>query len=275
MRGSRLLLAVLVLSALTLTVLDRSDGGGPFGVLRRAADTVLGPAQTAVGGAASSVGRAIGAVTGVDADEVSRLEQENARLRSTLREAEGLQRTAAQVQALLKVRAVADYPVVPARVVGVGSALGFARTVTLDAGSRDGVRVGQTVLAGGGLVGRTKRVGPFTSTVVLLDDPEFTVGGRLTRLGGVGLVHGNGAGGLRLEIVDADARVVVGDVVQTTSSGTFVPDLPVGRITRVLDGGSALTRLAEVEPFVDLGALDVVGVVVGPARTGPRTPVVR
>ncbi|MCW2776928.1 MAG: rod shape-determining protein MreC, partial [Frankiales bacterium] len=205
-------------------------------------------------------------------DDNARLERENARLRALVSQTDGLRRDDAELRRLLATRAVGSYPVVPARVVSVGSSLGFEWTAVLDAGSRDGLKEGQTVLTGAGLVGRTKRVGPFTSTVVLLTDPDFTVGSRLTRLGGVGLVSGDGARGLRCELVDAEAQVRVGDVLATTASDTFVPDVPVGRVRRVLTGASTLTRVAEVEPFVDVRELDLVGVVVGPARTGVRSP---
>lgn len=273
MRGSRLLLVLLVLTALTLTALDgRAGAGSPFDTLRRGADTVFGPAQRAVGGTAGTVGRALGGLPrlGGHQEDNRRLEQENARLRAMLRETDGLRRSQRELERLLASRAVGSYPVVPARVVAVGSTLGFAWTATIDAGSRDGLEVDQTVLTGDGLVGRTKRVGPFTSTVVLVVDPAFTVGGRLSRLGGVGLVTGQGADGLRYELIDADAQVRKGDVVTTTASDTFVPDVPVGRVSEVLTQASALTRVAEIEPFVDVRALDLVGVVVGPARTGPR-----
>ncbi|MCU1693503.1 MAG: rod shape-determining protein MreC [Frankiales bacterium] len=259
MRGSRLLLALLVLTSLTLVALD---GGGPTAALRRGADAVLGPPQRAVGGV---VGRVLGH------DDESDLARDNARLRALLRDTDALRRRDAELRRLLALEPVGRYPVVPARVVARGTVLG-GDTATLDAGSRDGVRAGQTVLTGEGLVGRTTRVGPFTCTVLLLTDPGSTVGGRLARLGGVGLVDGQGADGLRYELVDASAAMKVGDVVTTTGSGTFVPDVPVGRVTRLVTQASALTRVAELEPLVDLGRLDLVGVVVGPARTGTRKP---
>ena len=275
MRGTRLLLVLLVLTALTLTALDdRSGGGSPFDALRRGTDTVFGPAQRTVGGAVASAGRALSGLPRIGSyqEDNARLAAETAALRARLRETDGLRRADAQLKALLKQPAVGALPVVPARVVAVGSTLGFAWTATIDAGSRDGIAPDQTVLTGDGLVGRTKRVGPYTSTVVLLVDPDFTVGGRLSRLGGVGLVSVQGTAGLRYELIDADAQVRVGDVLTTTASDTFVPDVPVGRVREVLTQASALTRVAEVEPFVDVRALDLVGVVVGPARTGPRAP---
>lgn len=275
MRGTRLLLVLLVLTAMTLTALDdRSGGGSPFDALRRGTDTLFGPAQRELAGAVSATGRALTGLPRIGRyqQDNARLERENADLRAMLRETDGLRRADAELKRLLAQRSVREHPVVPARVVSVGSTLGFAWTATIDAGSRDGVEPDQTVLAGEGLVGRTKRVGPTTSTVVLLVDPGFTVGGRLSRLGGVGLVSGQGSAGLRYELIDADAQVRVGDVLTTTASDTFVPDVPVGRVRAVLTQSSALTRVVDVEPFVDVRALDLVGVVVGPARTGPRTP---
>jgi rod shape-determining protein MreC len=272
----RLLLALLVLTAFTLTAIDyRAGEGSPFDALRRGSDTVFGPAQRTVGGAARSVGNALGGLPrlGRYQEDNRRLERENARLRALLRETDGLRRSDAELKKLLQLRPVGQYAVIPARVVSVGSALGFEWTATLDAGSRDGVKPGQTVLTGDGLVGRTKRVSPFTTVVVLLLDPTFTVGARLQRLGGVGLASGLGSSGMQYELIDQDAQVRPGDVLATTQSDTFVPDVPVGRVTRVVGGARTLTRTTRVDPFVDVSSLDLVGVVVGPARMAPRTPV--
>ena len=276
MRGPhlRLLLALLVLTALTLIAVDSRAGGSPLDALRRGADAVLGPPQQALAASVRRVGEVLTALPrlGRDRQRAARLERENEALRARLRETEALRRRTAELDRLLALRPAADAPVVPARVVAVGDSLGFAWTATIDAGSRDGVREDQTVLTGAGLVGRTTRVGPTTSTVLLLVDPGFTVGGRLQRTGSLGLVTGAGRG-MRMELVDADVQVRVGDLVTSTRSATFVlPDLPVGRVTRVPPRSGTLTRTVDVEPLADVGSLDLVGVVLGPARTGPRRP---
>ncbi len=51
-----------------------------------------------------------------------------------------------------------------------------------------------------------------------------------------------------------------------------MPDVPVGRVREVLLRPGDLTRTATLEPFVDVHALDLVGVVVGAVRTGARSP---
>ena len=271
MRGPRLLLALLLLTAFTLTVLDvRSGAGSPFDAVRRGADTVLGPAQRAVGGAARSVGRIGGGVFDGDGTGEERLRVENARLTAQLRRSEDLQRRVAELDRLLALKDYGTYPMVPARVAAIGSAFGFGSTVTIDAGSRDGVRRGQTVVNGDGLVGRTVRVGPFTSTVLLLTDPGFTVGARLTREGTLGLATGNGSR-LTYELVEG-GRVQPGEALLTTGSDTFVTGVPIGRVSSVDAGGSALVTTAEVEPFADVSSLDLVGVVTEPPRGTPRVP---
>ena len=264
MRRPRLLLLVLVLTACALIALDTGSGpDSPFAAVRGAADTVLGPAQRAVAGAA---GLLEGAGDG-DAAELERLRAENARLTGDLVRSEAAARRAAELDRLLGVAGA--YPRVPARVAGIGSALGFSSTVTIDVGSRDGVRPGQTVLNADGLVGRTLRVGPFTSTVLLLTDPGFTVGARLAREGTLGLATGAGRT-LTYELVEG-GRVQPGDALLTTGSDTFVPDVPIGRVTSI-DVGSALVTTAEVAPLADVTALDLLAVVIGPARSNPRDP---
>ncbi|MCW2715331.1 MAG: hypothetical protein JWN88_2378 [Frankiales bacterium] len=267
MRGPRLLLVLLLLTAFTLTVLDvRFGGRSPFDALRDGASRVLGPVERVVGGAVSGLGDVLGG----DSAEQERLRAENARLTAELRRSDDLERRVAELDRLLGLREVADHPRVPARVVAAGSSFGFASTVTLDAGSRDGIREGQSVVTGEGLVGRTLRVGPTTCTVLLVTDPGFTVGARLTRQGTVGLATGTGRG-LRYELVEG-GRVEVGDALLTTGSDTFVPGLPVGRVTSVESGATSLVTTAVVEPAARLSSLDLVAVVVEPPRSAPRAP---
>jgi rod shape-determining protein MreC len=269
MRGTRLLLILLVLTAFTLTTLDvRAGQGSPFDGVRRGVDAVFGPAQRAVGAAARSVG---GLFDG-SGEEQAALEQENARLRAELRTTDDLRRRVAELDALLGLASAGTYQIVPARVSALGSSLGFAWTVTIDAGSDDGVRTGQTVVNGDGLVGRTTRVGRFTSVVLLLVDPGFSVGSRLTREGTLGITRGGAGGPLAYQQVEG-GRVEVGDALVTTGSATFVPGVPIGRVVDVAGGARGPVPTASVEPFVDITSLDLVGVVVEPPRGTPRVPI--
>lgn len=278
MRGTprlRLLLVLLVLTAFTLTALDyRSTGGGSaFNAVRRGADTLFGPAQRALGGVAHSVGSAFGGLPhlGHYRGDNDKLKAENDRLRAQLRETDGLRRRLDEWTALLGLKDAGGYTLAPAHVISVGSSLGFEWTATIDAGSRDGVTEGATVLNGKGLVGRVKRVGPYTSTVVLVVDGDFSVGVRLIRSGQLGLVSGHGRNGLTYQLIGQRARAEVGDVMDTSGS-TLKAGIPVGRVTSTSNDPNTPTLTGTLDPFVDVTALDLVGVVLdGPRRT-PRAP---
>lgn len=263
---TRLLLAVLLLAAFTLTVLDvRSGQGSPFDVLRRGADTVFGPAQRAVGAAVRAL------PGGGSSGETAQLRQENDALRRRLVDLQGAQAQAEELAGLLKLKDEGSYTTVLARVVGFGARTPFETTVTLDVGTRDGVRDGQTVTSGRGLVGRTVRVSATTSVVALVTDPAVSVGTRRNAAPrSFGLTTGLGRRGLSFALVEpGDGTALrVGDALVTAGSDTFAPGVPIGQVTSVDLTGTVPT--AVVAPYADLGALDLLQVVVQGPRTEPR-----
>jgi rod shape-determining protein MreC len=266
---------MLVLTAFTLTALDyRSTGGSSaFDAVRRGSDTVFGPAERALGGVTRSVGNALGGLPRIGRyrDDNTKLRAENDRLRSQLRETDGLRRQLADWTSLLHLKDATGYRLLPAHVVSVGASLGFEWTATMDAGSRDGVTEGATVISGKGLVGRVKRVGPYTSTMVLIVDGGFTAGVRLLRSGQLGLVSGHGASGMTYQLIGQRARAEVGDAMYTSGS-TLNAGIPVGKVTSTSNDPNTPTLTGTLEPFVDVTALDLVGVVLESPRRIPRAP---
>lgn len=273
----RVLCAVLALCAVTLMLLDAGPAERPaLTALRRGADAALGPVHRAVGGGVASAGNAVarvGRLADAGEDE-ERLRRENDELRRALLERDDVAATGRSLAALLRLQETGGWTAVPARVVGVGPVAPFADTVLLDVGTDDGVREGQTVTAGRGLVGRTVRVGPTTTTAVLLTDPAFGVSVRLAGAPrSFGLVDGAEDGTVRLRLVEAaGARVRPGDDLVTAGSAAFVAGVPVGRVTRVDPGGDRARTTAVVAPHVDLGGLDLVHVVTEGPRRPPRAP---
>ena len=277
MRGSRqlrLALVLLLLTAFTLTALDFSQSTtGPLGTLRRGIDTVVGPVQRTLGGGAGAVGRALGGLPrlGSYQSDNRRLQRENDALRAQLRETALLRCQAAQWDGLLHLQQAGAYAILPAHVTSLGAAFGFERTAVLDAGSRDGLRPDMTVVTGRGLVGRTKQVSPYTATVLLLSDPQVVVGTRLGATAALGTTRGTEPGPVVFELNGSRPSLQRGDVLFTAGSTTYPPGIPVGTLTSVAADPNALTRSGQVAPFVDLAALDLVGVITNGTRTRPRT----
>jgi rod shape-determining protein MreC len=280
-RRRRTILVLVILASFTLIVLDaRRSAGSPVEPLRHAAATVFGPLESTATNARQPVDNLRDRFAEVDTlkAENEKLQAENEKLTSELRTTDYARNRASELDRLLKVAPA--YTVTPARVIGLGSAQSFNHTVTIDAGTADGVRPDMTVLTGDGLVGRVVRTTQATATVLLIGDRNSTVGGRLNSTMALGFVSGRGEIGssaaLDYKLVDLKAKPKVGDrIVTWGSSGNapYVPGVPIGEVTSVTSVQGALGSTALVKPFVDPTRLDLVGVVTGPPARAPRAAV--
>ncbi|MCF6525334.1 rod shape-determining protein MreC [Streptomyces sp. JJ36] len=280
-RESRLLLVLLVAIAFALITVDlRSGEQSPLDGARRGAATALGPVQEGVATAVDPVGNAIAAVrdSGDRHDRMQELEQEVIALKRELGSDDRNRARARELDGLLRVAGAGGYGVKPARVIAIGATQGFSWTVTIDAGSRDGLRPDMTVLNGDGLVGRITTVGRSTATVLLANDPDFTVGTRLEGTGELGFAAGRGGNAMTVQLLNGKAKVEEGDRLVTFGSHNskpFVPGVPVGKVTEVERQTGDLTRTLRIRPFVSFSTLDLVGVVVEEPRKDPRDKVLR
>ena len=279
-RSARALLAALVLASVSLITLDHQGGSAsPVEPVRAAVGEVFGPAESAT----AAVIRPIVGVPGwfrthdsLQA-ELTALEAENAELRSQLATSDFDRNRLEEYDGLTATAESLGYTLVPARVVALGPSQSFNRTVTIDAGSDAGIRPDQTVVNNDGLVGRVLRVTRDTATVLLIVDSGSVVGGRIGDSMEMGFLKGRGDLGdgarLDLELVDRTEVPAKHDTVVTWGSeggAPYVTGVPVGRVTAVFSSVRETSQRAVIEPFVDFGALDLVGVVVPSGTASDR-----
>ncbi|MER6092557.1 rod shape-determining protein MreC [Streptomyces bluensis] len=275
-RESRLLLVLLIAIAFALITVDiRGGEDSPVDGARRAAATVFGPIEDGVSTAVDPIGNAVSAIrdSGERHDRLAALEKENAALKAELGSDDRNRSRVRQLDKMLKTAASGQYGIKGAEVVAIGAAQGFSWTVTIDIGSKDGIKRDMTVLNGDGLVGRVTTVGPNTATVLLASDPDFTVGTRMEATDELGFASGQGDRPLRVELLNGKAKVKKGDRLVTFGSEAdkpFVPGVPVGVVSRVDPSGGDLTRTIYVRPYVGFTKLDIVGVVIQAPRSDPR-----
>ncbi|MGI8521970.1 MAG: rod shape-determining protein MreC [Nocardioides sp.] len=262
----------LVLACATLITLDHAhDAASPLAPARDAVGSVFGPVE-------QTTSAAVRPFTAVPdwfhshqsmRNDLATLQAQNSQLRQQVART-GLDRNKlAEYDGLTAAASSLGQALVPAHVIAYGAAQSFSRTVTVDAGSRAGVRPDETVLNNDGLVGRVLRVTQTTATVLLLVDSESVVGGRVGESMEVGFVHGQGSlgqsGRLDLELVDQASAPTRGDTVVTWGSqgeAPYISGVPIGRVSAVYSSLRESSRHAVLRPFVDFGALDLVGVVV-------------
>jgi rod shape-determining protein MreC len=145
------------------------------------------------------------------------LEQENAQLRE-------LHRT---LPPLVRKWLVAE-------VIGVDSGT-LRQRLIINKGLQDGVHVNQPVVDGSGVMGQVAHVGPWSSEVILITDPEHALPVQITRTGLRTIAVGSGnADELLLTYLAANSDVKSGDeLVSSGLGGVFPAGYPVGRITGV------------------------------------------
>lgn len=287
---ARLVLALLVLTAVTLMTLD-TRGTGPIATARNSLLSVLSPFQSAAEWIVDPIGDVWNGILHFDD-----VEAENAELRARLAEVEGDQireitdrQVLEQLLAATEITFADDVEQVAARVV-TGPSSSFEATVTIDKGSDHGIEEGMAVVTGAGFVGRVERVTSNRSVVLLLSDAEMSVSARLVSTQALGLVKGRGA--QRSPVVEllADEGAEEGEILQTSGleGSQYPPGIPIGRIvsipgsdadeddepdggtTNTTTGGSTVIRdfdpvgtvRAVVEPFARLDQLNFVTVLV-------------
>lgn len=192
------------------------------------------------------------------------LERENAVLRERnqrlIEENARLHELAAAYAAESRVRPLVDlYRGIEARVIGFPPE-NESRAVTIDKGSRAGVRRDEGVIAADGVVGRVASVGPFSSTVVLATDYTSRIPAIVQRGRWWGIARGN-LGSVVVEYIPQDAPLHAGDVVVTGEGRSFHSGVPIGVVTAIERGDATLYQTVVLKTFVDLGALDRVVVV--------------
>jgi rod shape-determining protein MreC len=169
------------------------------------------------------------------------------------------------LERLLELREQVALKTVAANIIG-GAATPDFRTLTIDRGTRDGVRTDMAVIAPGGVVGRLVVPSARAAKVQLLIDRNAAAGAIIERTRAQGVVVGSGDDRLRLEYVSEVSDVIAGDVVVTSGiDGIYPKGFIIGRIEQVEKSGGSYKRIT-IKPAVDFTSLEEVLVVLAPSQ---------
>ena len=270
----RLLLIVLIVTSLFLITLDLR-GVKVIDGIRTGTQTALTPVQKAGSWVVSPFRTFLSDVThlGRTRNQIEKLKADNDALRQALLNRKVADAELAQFKSILDLAGRGEFKVVGAKVISQGSSTSFTQTITIDAGSKSGVRANMTVISGFGLVGVVKIAYANSAVVQLASDPAFRVGARIAGSQQIGILSGQGTRKGVLQLLDNTTEVKVGDAILARGSNNgrpFVPGVPIGEVTSVDNSASAVTQTADVKFYANFSALGVVAVVISPPATDPR-----
>jgi rod shape-determining protein MreC len=263
-RSGYLFLAVMLGHIILISTQVNSPTGVP--VLERFTFGVLSEMQRGISAAVSGVNRFWNGYI-----VLRRAREENDDLKRRLAAAEiqvqeqrAMADRARGLADLLELRQQLTLTTAAAEIIGGASLVGF-RTVTIDKGTRDGLRADMAVVAPAGIVGRVVTPVGRSAKVQLLVDRNAAAGALVERTRAQGVVIGDGENHLLMEYVSEVAEVLVGDVVVSAGiDGIYPKGFVIGRVESVEKSGPAYRRIT-IRPAVDFSALEEVLVVLAPA----------
>jgi rod shape-determining protein MreC len=273
---------LIALCLIILTAYFSESTGGALHTMQRGAVEVLSPLQSLASGAIKPFRDAVNWVgDSIDA------KGENAKLQGQLANARieqaRLQQAAtenAQLRALLNYKDSGDFPVgrrgVTARVIARSPTEWYGR-VTINAGSSDGVRLNDPVIAAGdntgALVGKVTTVAGNASQVTLLTDSTSGVGAVIAKRDALGVVK-TGAGGeagaddLQMVYIQKPRGIRVGDMVVTSGTvdapekvdSIFPAGIPIGSVSVRDTEELRLYGRVHIRPYADMRDVQLVQV---------------
>ncbi|AZK46496.1 rod shape-determining protein MreC [Paenibacillus lentus] len=133
------------------------------------------------------------------------------------------------------------------------------RTIKLNLGSNDGVKVGYAVISAEGLVGTVSRVGNFTSTVKLVTtmdakDPNSngisaTAQGKENEVFGIVETFDTNKGMFLMNKIDDPSSIAIDDtIVSSGVGGAFPRGMVIGQVKDIQVGEYGMTYTAFIEP---------------------------
>lgn len=266
-RSGYLLLAVVVGHLILISAQVNSPAGVPL--LQAAAFAAYAEAQRATSAVIGAVGRLWSdyiALRNVRIENDA-LKEQNASLQVRIQQQQALAERAEALRRLLDLRDQSNLPMRAAEVIGGPAAPDF-RSVTIDRGTADGLRVDMAVVAAEGAVGRVVTVARRAAKVQLLVDRNAAAAALTERTRAQGIVVGTGEDTLRLDFVSSTADVAEGDLVVTSGlDGIYPKGFVIGRVEAIERAGTAY-RAIRVRPAVNFAVLEEVLVVLAAPEAG-------
>lgn len=197
--------------------------------------------------------------------QMEELQSENASLKRQLAEEKMTQEQLDELQELSSVLnydyTKKTFDIVSCDVISMDGS-NWTNLFTINCGTESGVKVGDAVVNGTGLIGKVEETGKGWSKVMALIDEGSKVSFKLARdRKQLGVVSGNSKGSVSGYMIDGESLVSEGDVIITSGLGTYPEGLEIGSVKSVTYNSNTLLKEITVELAVNFKSLDKVAVI--------------
>ena len=123
-------------------------------------------------------------------------------------------------------------------------------SIQISIGSKDYIKIGQTVMGTNGLVGQVVEVSMYSSKVLLITDINSNVPAIITRTGKQVIVKGRSQDDfLEISFLSNDTDIRSGDLIVTSGhAGRFISSLNIGRVIEIIRNEGERFATVIIEP---------------------------
>ena len=123
-------------------------------------------------------------------------------------------------------------------------------SIKMSIGSKDFIKIGQTVMGTNGLVGQVVEVSMYSSKVLLITDVNSNVPAIITRTGKQIIVKGRSQDDfLEISFLTNDTDIRSGDLIVTSNqAGRFIASLNIGRVIEIIKNQGERFATVIIEP---------------------------
>ncbi len=188
------------------------------------------------------------------------LQKENEEFRQKLINANELEQENERLRALLQLPKASKYDAIHAERIAFATNE-FERSITINKGADDQIRIGMPVVNSQGIVGQVAEVYKDYSNLLLLNDKSSAIDVIIQRTRSRGTLKGFTQHQLSFEFLSVDEDLQVGDVVISSGLDGVYPDsVPIGFVSALSKQGRRLFLSATVDPYVNFSKVEEVRV---------------
>ena len=167
--------------------------------------------------------------------EISKLKKENLKIKVNLQRIDVLEN---EVTRLRSIKAAAIKKIENIKIAKViqRDVIPNKKSLKMNIGSKDDIKMGQTVMGVNGLIGQVVEINSFTSKVLLITDNSSNVPAIIARTGQQVIVKGESQTNMmEIALLKNEADVQKGDLIVTSGQAKrFIPSIKIGRVKDIV-----------------------------------------
>ena len=167
--------------------------------------------------------------------EISKLKKENLKIKVNLQRIDVLEN---EVTRLRSIKAAAIKKIENIKIAKViqRDVIPNKKSLKMNIGSKDDIKMGQTVMGVNGLIGQVVEINSFTSKVLLITDSSSNVPAIIARTGQQVIIKGESQTDMmEISFLKNDADIQKGDLIVTSGQAKrFIASIKVGRVKDIV-----------------------------------------